>query len=229
MHKIKPALRLIVLIMMGIGLLLPSRALAAEGAPEMYEAEVDGYHVSLGFLGQIKTGKNDVHLEVIDPAGVPIAPKEAVILITAVEESRHEPEEAHTSSEAGSANDHAAMPGMEPAGPHTSMPGMEMDTEPAAQGEHDPGAVLHDARRAVELHVDPSDGALRGTLEFDEAGEWLVMVHFTADGRPLEVEFPVSVGGSLPKTGILAGILSLNIAIVASAAINKRRRTNLPK
>jgi hypothetical protein len=206
MPKRKPHLNLIIGLNLIAALLLP-RTVLASGATDLLEAEVNGYHVSLGFISEIKQGQNEFHLEIQDPVGLPAMPEDVRIGAVFAEEEEEHVEESHNAG---------------PSADHAGMPGMEMDSQPAAQTEHDMSGSSHEELHLTVLEHGTEPGEFTGTLEFKEAGAWLVMVHFAAGDETLEVEFPISVAGGISRAGILAGILGLNVAIVTSAAITKR-------
>jgi hypothetical protein len=206
MHKRKPHLNLIIGLNLITALLLPRTALAS-GVIELLEAEVNGYQVSLGFISEIKRGQNEIHLEIQDLEGLPAMPEDVRIGAVFAEEEEEHAEESHNAG---------------PAADHANMPGMEMDSQPAAQTEHDMSGSSHEELHLTVLEHGTEPGEFTGTLEFEKSGAWLVVVHFDTGEETLKVEFPIRVAGGYSRAGILAGILGLNMAIVSSAAITKR-------
>jgi len=164
----------------------------AGGAGATFEAEVNGYHVSLSFVSELKTGENEVHVRIVDSQDQFVPPTKVEISVMPIEEKGHEATESH-GADVAPASAHA-----EPASGHDNMPGMGAESEPASGSGH------------------------KGVLNFDKSGEWNVVVHFTVGGELLKVDIPVTVVGAISRYGVLAGIFGLNIAIVSTAAIRKR-------
>jgi len=222
---------LIVILILGIALMFPRAAFASEEV-EVYEAEVNGYHVSLGFIAEIKAGENEVHVKILDPEGLAVDPTTVEIMTMRMEEATHGEDESHGATETEPTSEHDDMPGMEmqpasvpiePSIGHDSMPGMEMETEPAIESTHSMAADSYDgsAITVLEHHMESSE--YKGLLNFERSGEWNLVVHFTVGGELLEVDFPVTVVGVISRYGVLAGIFGLNVAIVSAAALVKRK------
>ena len=85
----KPRGSLIGMLVLGIALLFPATALASE-IVEVHEAEVNGYRVSLGFFTEIKTGENNVHVQIHDPQGQPASPEIVEVMLVPFSTSRHD-------------------------------------------------------------------------------------------------------------------------------------------
>ena len=199
---------------LGIALLFPKTVIASEEV-EVYEAEVNGYHVSLGFIAEIKAGENAVHVQILDPEGLPVDSTEVKIMTMRMEEDAHGENESHGASET------------EQTSVHNNMPGMNMETEPAIESTHSMETGSHQGSIILlEHHIEDSE--YKGVLNFDNSGEWNVVVHFTVGGELLEVDFPVTVVGAISKYGVLVGIFGLNVAIVSAAAIAKRKTARKP-
>lgn len=202
----------IVVLTLGITLLFPGAAFANE-VIEMYEAGVNGYQVSLGFLTEIQTGENKVHVKILDPQEQPATPDEVEVMLMRVEESGHAETDSHSA------------PAAEPTSEHSGMSGMEMDSEPATESNHDASAEPHEDSALVALEAGHESGEYEGVLHFEKSGEWNVVVHFTVEEQPLEVAFPVTVARTFSKPGVLAGIFGLNVAIVLTAAALKSTKS----
>jgi hypothetical protein len=209
MNKTKPYLSLLVISILGIALMFPRTAFASEEV-EVYKAEVNGYHVSLGFIAEIKAGENEVHVQILDPEGLPVDSTEVEIMIMRMEEDAHGENESHGASETEETSE------------HNNMSGMKMETEPATESTHGMEADSHQGSTTLlEHHMEDSE--YKGVLNFDNSGEWNVVVHFAVGDEFMEVEFPVNVAGTISKFGVLAGIFGLNVAMVSTAAILKRK------
>jgi hypothetical protein len=186
----KTRLRLTLIVMLIVGM-FPRVGLAG-GAGKTFGAEVNGYHVSLSFVSELKTGENEVHVRIVDSQDQLVTPTKVEFSVMLNEKKGHEATESH-GAEMTPASAHA-----EPASGHDNMPGMGAESEPASGSGH------------------------KGVLYFDKSGEWNVAVHFTVGGELLKVHIPVTVVGEMSRYGVLAGIFGLNMAIVATAAIRKR-------
>ena len=214
MNKTKPHLSLLAISILGIALIFPRTAFASEEV-EMYEAEVNGYHVSLGFLAEIKAGENEVHVQILDPEGLPVDSTEVEIMTMRMEEDAHGENESHGTSETEQTSE------------HNNMPGMNMETEPATESTLSMETDSHQGSTTLlEHHMEDSE--YKGVLKFDKSGEWNVVVHFTVGGELLEVDFPVAVVGAMSRYGVLTGIFGLNVAIISAAAIAKRKTAKKP-
>lgn len=212
MRRTKLHYSLIAFLTLVMALISPHAALANE-IVESYEAEVNGYHVSLGFLTEIKTGENAVHVQILDSQGQPVTPGEVGIMLMQAGQGGHEETDSHSAPAADTANEHG------------SMPGMDMNSEPAAESSHNMEAESLEESVLVALEAGHESGEYSGVLHFERSGDWKVVIHFAVEDELLEVEFPVSVAGTVSKYGVLAGIFSLNVAIVSTAALLKRIKT----
>jgi hypothetical protein len=226
MNKIKLHLILAVLLVLGNTFIFP-RAVFASGAGESFEAEVNGYHISLSFMNEIKPGDNEVHVQIVDSHDQFVIPAELGISVMPVEEKGHEATESQDSHgaepPAGHGTDTTSTSAhTEPASGHENMPGMDTESGPATQSSHDMGTGSHAEFGMVMLEPEMHDSEYKGVINFDQAGEWNLIVHFTVEDELLEVDFPLNVAGTISKYGVLAGIFGLNVAIVSTAAILKR-------
>jgi hypothetical protein len=226
MNKIKFHLPLVLLLILGNNFLFPGKVFAS-GAAEIFEAEVNGYHVSLSFMNEIKPGDNEVHVQIVDSQDQFVTPTELGISVVPVEEKGHEATESHNAHGAESAAGHgtdttSTSAHAEPASGHENMPGMDTQSEPAPESSHDMGTGSHAEFGMVILESEMHGSEYKGVINFQQAGEWNLVVHFTVEDELLEVEFPLNVAGTISKYSVLAGIFGLNIAIVSSAAILKR-------
>ena len=212
MNRKKPPLSLILFVTLTIALLFPSAVLASE-VIELYEAEVNGYQVSLGFLAEIETGENEIHVKILDPQGYPAAPSEVEVMLMRAEEGGHEETDSHDA------------PAAEPASEHGSMSDMDMSSEPATESSHNMEASSQEEPVLIALEAGHESGEYKGFLDFEKSGDWNVVIHFTIEDELFEVEFPVTVAGAISRYGILSGIFGLNVAIVTTAAVLKRNKT----
>jgi hypothetical protein len=96
------------------------------------------------------------------------------------------------------------------------------EDEHAEEGEDGPGES-----KEVVLKPAKVKGAYAGKVFFSEAGNWAVKVRFTTQEGAVEehVDFTVDVVDAGPNWPVLGGFFGINAAIVAVAAVNKRKST----
>jgi hypothetical protein len=188
----------------------------ADGGAGGSEKEVNGYHIILTFVEPVKPGENQFHIQIADSMGMPVANAEVEVSAMPVE-----------------GMDEMAMATEAPAvGVMTSknnMDGMGMATEEPATGIMQPNQSATDGHGeeslTVTLEPTTESGEYAGELHFDTSGEWMFNVHFTVNDKTASVEFPFEVTRSLALNyGILAGFFSFNVAVVAYAAVLKKRK-----
>jgi hypothetical protein len=141
-----------------------------------------------------------------------------------IEENGHEATESHGAPASESAGEHGsdnAARHTEPASGHENMPGMS--TEPISESDHSMEAGSHGEYATVTLEPESHNGEYQGILHFEQSGDWMLIVHFEAGEKLLEVELLVNVAGTISKFNILAGIFGLNIVIISTAAFLKQK------
>lgn len=225
MKKTKLPMTLFVLLILATHLLFPS-AVFASGSGEKFEAEVNGYHVSLSFMNEIKIGENQVHVQIVDPQDQSVTLTEVGISAMPMEANGHEPTESHgapASELAGEHGSNSASGHAELASGHENMPGMGAESESVPESNHNIEADSHGESVTFMLEPEPNSGEFKGILDFEQSGEWELVVHFVAGEELLEVEFPLNVAGTTSKYTILAGIFGLNIVIISTAAFFKQK------
>lgn len=222
----------IFLLICVVALVLPS-AVFASGAGETLEEEVMGYHVSLSFVDEIKTGENEVHVQIVDSQDRFVTPTEvqiSVMSITGAGDQAAKSDSAH-------GEEPAAEHGMDTSAPsehavsasgHENMSGMDPDAEALPESDHTLESGSHEEIIMVTLEPERETSEYRGILNFERSGDWSLVVHFSVEGQFLEVEFPVNVAGVISRYNILAGILGLNVAIVLTAGVIKRKSRTKP-
>jgi hypothetical protein len=105
---------------------------------------------------------------------------------------------------------------------------MDMGIEAPATGvmqPNEPAADEHsDEVLTVMLEPTMESGEYAGELRFDASGEWMFNVHFTVNGETTEVDFPVEIARMFGVNyAVLSGFFGFNVAIVAAAAVLKRK------
>jgi hypothetical protein len=172
-------------------------------------AYANGYTIKLVFTEPVKVGQNQFHVQISDAMGMPVTLAEVeVTAMTPDNMSKHA--HAPAAEAAPAADSMAGMSGMD-------MGGMTAPSEADTHSEAEAGSV------AVALHPGSEKGEYAGEISLNEASAWTFSVHFTRGAEMTEVEFPVEVVSSLPRTGILAGFFGLNAAVIAVAAFLKRK------
>ena len=226
MNKIKLHLTLVVLLILGNTFIFP-RAVFASGAGEIFEAEVNGYHVSLSFVNEVKTGENEIHVQIVDSQHQLVTPTEVEIFVMPIKEKGHEATESYDAHGSEPASEHnmdtaSTSAHAEPASGHEGMPGMGTESGPAPESSHDMETGSDEETVMVMLEPELDSGEYRAVLNFGRPGDWNLVIHFAVGDELMEVEFPLNVAGTISKYGVLAGIFGLNLAIVSTAAILKR-------
>ena len=106
--------------------------------------------------------------------------------------------------------------------------GMDMGSEAPATGvmqSNEPAADEH-GEEVSKIMLEPTmeSGEYAGELHFDASGEWMFNVHFTVNGETTEVDFPVEIARTLGLNyAVLSGFFGFNVAVVAAAAVLKRK------
>ena len=122
------------------------------------------------------------------------------------------------------------------AGPGKSAPkkadahvssGMDMGKEGnAGQG---PGeAALSGSPVAVALAAGHEIGEYTGEAETAEAGQWMIQVMFAVPQQERSVAFMVDVKKGGPNWPVLWGFLAVNVAIIAIAAMTRKKSVSSP-
>lgn len=196
-----------------VGITLLVLGLSACAAPPTTPTTLPGvttgnHKVELIFKTAVIAGVNDILVKVHDAAtGVPLRHTDVRLKVekrTPIEPVTNDHDDPGTKSHESSKVD-----------PHAS-PKVESHDDVKRKDDHDADAG-HD------LTASSIAGEYVGQLNFPEAGEWLVTVHFMADGAEKEAAFPVTANRDWGKFAVLSGFLGVNVAVVAAAAITKSK------
>jgi hypothetical protein len=190
-----------------------------EGGSEM---EVNGYHITLTFVEPVKAGENQFHIQITDAMGMPVTNAEVEVSAMPAE-GMEMATEVPSTGVMTSNNDQGGM-GME----------MRMATETPATGvmkPNEPAADAHGEENiTVMLEPTTESGESAGEVHFEKSGEWMFNVHFTINGETTQVEFPVEIGRSLGLNyAVLAGFFGINITMITTAAVLKRKTVIIRK
>jgi hypothetical protein len=204
---------LTLLIMIAIVSATPSSVLASEGDDgNALEMEVNGYHVTLDSQNDWKKGENTIVVTLMDSIGMPVQDADVEILIAAKSDEHAEAEGEHAEPETESA--HGAEQG------HSSMPGMDM-SEPAVEASDMPA---HDEEMINPISLSESEGGvylIETHLESSGPHEMSVMFH--VNGEMLQADFVVDILEVLSKAIVLWGFVAINVVLIASAGVMKKR------
>jgi hypothetical protein len=111
---------------------------------------------------------------------------------------------------------------------NSAMDSMNMESETPETGEMKPNnpAGGHDEEESAAIVLEPGHdaGEYEGELHVESSGEWMLNVRFTVNSETKTVEFPFEAGRQLGRNyAILASFFSFNVAVVAYAAVLKKR------
>jgi hypothetical protein len=198
-------------------------AFADEGGGEpTLEMEVNGYHVTLASQNDWKIGENSIVVTLKDKTGLPISGADVELLIGpqvaddhAASEASHdssEAESAHGASEAASA--HGTEQG------HAGMPGMDIE-EPATEASHT--SAHSEENNPLALEELGEHGIYVAETHLESSGVHEINVMFHVNGEMLQADFVVEIPGVLSKTIVLWSFAAINVVLIASAGIMKRR------
>ena len=188
-------------------------SVSADGGNNPFEKEAGGYKVNLVAEEPKEAGSSDIVIKLRTEQGEPV--DGATVQVEVAEADGHAEEESDHASEDQKNNDdgHGSMETTQKVGDHMESKGSE--TQPDE----------HNKAQAITFETGNEPGEYHGTIDLPKAGNWVVTVHFEVDHEEYKVEFPVEVQPGFSKAGVLAGFLGVNVAVVASAAVQKRKQT----
>ena len=207
-------------------LMLPGTTFSQGGEDGGMAVDVGGYSIHLSFLEPATTGVNPFHVQVFDEMGMAVNGAQVQVSSAPVDNA----EEDHETMDAGAPemSDKDEMNSVTPTPEHTG-PGhtasVESSSEPGEQHESQDGEQVEPAKTLLE----PSEeaGEYAGAITFLQAGHATLTVHLTINGESLEAQFPLEVVRSGSVYAILAGFLVLNVTIIGSATILKRKNASV--
>jgi hypothetical protein len=187
----------------------PYTALADGGGGHGVEAEVNGFHVTLASQNDWAKGENTIVVTIADGMEMPVSNADVEILVTpkAAGHAVEQPQES--------------MPGMDtPATEAPAMPGMDTNTSATAV----PGTMTRVGKTASpNAMLESEPGTYTFNTHLNAAGEQDVQVLFHANGEMLQADFVVEVVGTNSRNSVLWGFVMVNMVLVASAGIMKRK------
>ncbi len=118
-----------------------------------------------------------------------------------------------------------AMAGMEPP-QATQAPSETGETHGEMEGSTED---MHSADEMdnIVFTAGEAPGEYHGALDFAEAGNWTVTVHFATPGTKAAVHFEVEVNSRVNKQLVLGSFAGINASVIIAAAILKRRTLSL--
>jgi hypothetical protein len=174
----------------------PYTALADGGGGHGVEAEVNGFHVTLASQNDWAKGENTIVVTIADGMEMPVSNADVEILVTP------------------KAAGHAVEQ------PQESMPGMDTNTSATAV----PGTMTRVGKTASpNAMLESEPGTYTFNTHLNAAGEQDVQVLFHANGEMLQADFVVEVVGTNSRNSVLWGFVMVNMVLVASAGIMKRK------
>ncbi|MBI5052017.1 MAG: hypothetical protein HZB52_01975 [Chloroflexi bacterium] len=175
--------------------------------PTVLSGVTTGNHkVELIFKTAVIAGSNDIRVKVNEAAsGEPLRHTDVRLKV----EKRAPIATATNTHDTPGTKDHESAK----VDPHAS-PKVESHDDVKKKDDHEDDAG-HD------LTASSIAGEYVGQLNLPEAGEWLVTVHFMADGAEKEAAFAVTANRDWGKFAVLSGFLGVNVAVIAAAAITK--------
>jgi hypothetical protein len=180
-------------------LALAPTAYATVGEDDLQQV-VDGYTITLAFAASpVQTGGIEVVVRIRDAAGTGVT---GAIVTGAVI--------AHAAEDAGHADTHSEA--------RASDPNSDAHADDHAGEAHSHAPV------AVRLEPGAEAGAYQGWLFFYEPGRSTVTIAFELLGEMRAVTFDVAVVRAHPRALVLGGFAAINVLVIITAAVLKRRR-----
>ncbi|MFA4836904.1 MAG: hypothetical protein WC749_12640 [Dehalococcoidia bacterium] len=193
------------------------------GNSEEFKREVNGYEVFLVFAnGEAQKGRNELTIELHDPQGLPV--KNAVVTLSTEMNMENS---SGADMDMGGKTDTGSMDTVDTGMTDMDMMGMDMGGQTSAN--QNISIVTYARPEGATLRAGDKTGQYIGGVEFDDAGQWTITVNFVTQGQEGSVSFVIDITEG-KKHGpnnwlVLFGFLGLNIAVIAAAAITKRKRT----
>jgi len=195
---------------------------SADGGHNPFEKEAGGYTVNLVVEEPVKAGSHDIVIKLRTVKGEPV--EGATVQVEGVKEDAHaEEENAHAGEENTHANEHQM------AGAHESMETTPKEDDHIEEMASETKSDEHNQAQPVTFEGGHEPGEYHGAIDLPEAGNWEIVVHFEVENEETAVHFPVEVQPGFSKAGILAGFLSVNLAAVAAAGLQKRKQAAAKK
>ena len=255
--KMKSNMGVIRALMLGLALVLSFAGQAkASGGGHVsgLEESADGYKVALTFkAGQAQVGHNPLTVRIHDAQGKPVGNATVTVVARKYTGAKKEtaghgssgadmakedhagagkgtPKEAdvHGSSGVGMAREDHAGPGKS-ASKEADAHGSSMDMAKEGNAGHVPGeAALSGSPVAVALAAGHEIGEYTGEAETAGAGQWVIQVMFAVPQQERSVAFMVDVKNGGPNWPVLWGFLAVNVAIIAIAAMTRKKSVSSP-
>jgi len=175
----------------------------ADGGDHPLEQEVAGYHVDLVIEEPVKVGENEVMVKLRSEEGASV--DGAIVEIEVESSDGHVEEEEEVHAEVTEST-------------------MNMGNDvPSERTKQESVVDEHAMAEMVMLKTGHEPGEYQGSITLPKAGNWKVKVHFKHQDVETMASFPISIAADFSKTGIIGGFLSVNMAVVGTAAVLKRK------
>lgn len=211
-----------------LALMLPGTVMANEG--DGITVTVGGYQVSLIFAETVKAGENPFHIQILDAMGMPVSNAQVEIFAMPVKDSPQHQENMENSAPAkGAVEEMNSTPTAAASKGIAGMSGMAgMEVAPITVPTNEMPGMADETDHPIEtikvmLVAGEEAGEFSGEITFPHAGHWMMTAHLVINGESLEADFPVVVTGSSSVGFLLAGFAGLNMVIIGTAAITKRK------
>jgi hypothetical protein len=196
-----------------LGLARPAEADAGTGS---LHQDAGDYQVHLVYLEPVATGVIPVRVEITNEHGQPVADARVQIVQILVAGLG-----GHGHAAGGQAHEHNESAGDDHAHETPSSAG----SGGAAAGGHDEAIPhAHDDKFLFQLSWSEEAQAYVGSVIFFDTGQWAADIEFSVAGQDHAAQFVVDVFPPDYGRAALAVFSGLNIAILAGAAVLRRRR-----
>lgn len=203
----KSNLRVTGIIVLALTLLMSfSNHVVADSGARFEEQEVDGYKVKLALpKGGAQIGHNKLNIQLSDAQGQPVGDAEVTVIAELYKEVSEK------------------------------KPGGGMDM--GSKSDKDKGKDAKKAAREApirtaeaEIEAGHEKGEYEGEVKLEETGHWMIKVVSRIEGRnePLTFEFETEVSQKGPNWFVLSGFLGIIVAVIATAAVTRKKSTNAP-
>jgi hypothetical protein len=238
------SMRLAALLVSGALLLALTRPALADSGDGHYQQVVNGYHIELVFIGPVTPAVLPVQVILADPHGLPVTEARVQVvqtLVAALSTGEHGAAGGDTHADGAADGDHASTGAddhadaedthaqAEATSVRSNAPDTEAEhghTEPvtAPADPHDESVPhTHEDSSLFQLTRGETAGNYGGSVIFFQPGQYAVHVEFAIGDEEHAAEFVVDVQPPDPGRGVSAAFAGVNLAILATAAVIKRK------
>ena len=238
----------IVLVMLGLTACAAPAATPIIASPIVGATEMaqDEYQVQVTLMSPVIAGSNPITVQLWDAkTGKPL---HDVTVRIAVAEKKHAPtspddhgkanpsshQSASTDHGSTQSNDHAnahetpivVVHADEPKGSHVTAKPDDHASEKNDTHQAEVKNTSHDAdagHAGKPMTAGKTEGEYVGQVVIPNAGEWLLTVNYQVAGKDAMAMFAVNATRSAETWLVLSGFLGVNLAVIATAGITKRK------